>query len=144
MTVKYNDGVSEYATRAAFVTLRPVKALTDSRRWAATMGAGILLDGGVEMHIRDQTFDREMDALLGKENGAAMDSWIPLTIADSYLPEMDVRVKLNDLITACERIAKGTGPRNGVERKACAHATLRKGCPACFCRWWTERETQVA
>lgn len=144
VTVMIKGGGDRLLLGAAFVTSRPMRAWTDETKWMSVVGAGIKLDGGVELHVRsDDLFEiiEEFDALGVSMNA---DTLVPVTIQDAYLPEMKARVRMEDLMFGCQRVAKGDGPRSEIAPKPCQHIRPKPGCPECFRQWWTARLPQAS
>lgn len=144
VTVMIRGDEDRLLVGSAFVTSRPMRAWTDETRWVSVVGAGIMLDGGVELHIRmDELFENLEEF---KTMGVTMnaDTLVPVTIFDAYLPEMEARVRMDDLMYGCQRMSKGQGPRSSVQPSPCEHYKPKNGCPECFRKWWRARLPQAS
>lgn len=144
VTVMVRGNEDRLLLGAAFVTSRPMRAWTDETKWIPVVGAGIMLDGGVELHVRSNELFEIIEEFekLGVTTNA--DTLVPVTISDAYLPEMEARVRMEDLMFGCQRVAKGDGPRSQRQPAPCQHIRPKQGCPECFRQWWTARLPQAS
>jgi hypothetical protein len=139
VTITMHGDMDRMLVGTAYVTLRPTRAWTDASRWVPVFGAGIMLDGGVELHVRQREFDDLIDENDAEGGALTSETMIPVVVRDIYLPEVELRVRLGDLMTGCDRVTKGSGPRSNGSPIGCTHSKRDLRCPACQRAWWQER-----